>query len=122
MGGAVVVLDRSAEVRRVSSVGRLDLRQQYARLALVVNNTGNCSLELWQRHNRASRVPALCERQLNRDWVHAFGHPLLLEIFVNRQHHRGTLYLTASRSYVEDTLGPRRRRVSYTDEVQYLQN
>jgi hypothetical protein len=56
-----------------------------------------------------SRTLALCERRLIQDWKQAFGHPiLLLESFVDPQHHRGTLYQACNWEYVGDTRGFRR--------------
>jgi hypothetical protein len=83
-------------------------RQQYARLPLVANNARYCVLPLWHRPNVASRILALCERRLSRDWMAAFGHPIiLLETFVD-SHHRGTLYRAANWIHVGQTRGFRR--------------
>lgn len=93
-------------------------RQQYARLRLVANNTRYCVLPLWHRPNVATRVLALCERRLSRDWMAAFGHPVvLLETFVDSQH-RGTLYRAANWIHVGDTRGFRRIPGGYSAETQ----
>jgi hypothetical protein len=93
-------------------------RQQYARLRLLANNTRFCVLPEWHVKNLASRILALCERRLSRDWSEAFGHPIvLLETFVDAQH-RGTLYRAANWTYVGDSRGFRRIPGGYSPEAQ----
>jgi hypothetical protein len=93
-------------------------RQQYARLGLLANNTRFCVLPGWQVKNLASRTLALCERRLSRDWVDAFGHPIvLLETFVDTQH-CGTVYRAANWTYVGDSRGFRRVPGGYGPQAQ----
>lgn len=93
-------------------------RQQYARLPLVANNTRYCVLPSWHLPNVASRTLALCEQRISRDWMAAFGHPIvLLETFVDK-HHRGTLYRAANWTYVGETRGFRRVPGGYSSMVQ----
>lgn len=83
-------------------------RQHYARLRLVANNTRFCVLPAFQLPNVASRVLALCEHRISKDWTAAFGHPiLLLETFVDESR-RGTLYLAANWKHIGETRGFRR--------------
>lgn len=93
-------------------------RQQYARLRLLANNTRCCVLPGWNVKNVGSRVLALCEQRLSKDWTAAFGHPvLLLETFVDASH-RGTLYLAANWQYIGDTRGFRRVPGGYSTTTQ----
>lgn len=83
-------------------------RQQYARLQLLANNTRFCVLPTWRCPNLGSRILALCQRRISRDWCVTFGHPiLLLETFVDRRH-RGTVYQAANWTCVGETSGFRR--------------
>jgi hypothetical protein len=93
-------------------------RKQYARLRLVANNTRFCVLPAFQRPNVASRVLALCEHRISRDWNAAFGHPiLLLETFVDESR-RGTLYLAANWQHIGETRGFRRIPGGYSTHTQ----
>jgi hypothetical protein len=93
-------------------------RKQYARLRLVANNTRFCVLPAFQLPNVASRVLALCEHRLCRDWIAAFGHPiLLLETFVDESR-RGTLYLAANWQHIGETRGFRRIPGGYSTQTQ----
>jgi len=70
-----------------------------------------------ERHvpNLGSRILALCQRRLCRDWEESFGHPVvLLETFVDPQRFRGTIYKAANWLYVGNTKGFRRTRLGYT--------
>ena len=45
----------------------------------------------------ASKILALCARQLPTDWLQRYGYaPVLLETFVETQRHRGTCYEAAT--------------------------
>ncbi len=55
-----------------------DFRHQYDRLHLVANNSRFLILPEHHVANLASRVLALSERRLVRDWPERFGYPLLL--------------------------------------------
>jgi hypothetical protein len=93
-------------------------RQQYARLRLLANNARYCVLPSWHLPNVASRTLALCEQRISRDWIAAFGHPIvLLETFVDR-HHRGTLYRAANWTHVGETRGFRRIPGGYSSAAQ----
>ena len=74
-----------------------DFRHHYDRLHLIVNNRRLLILPEHHYPNLASRVLALCERQLVADWRARFGYPLLLlETFVDPRHFHGTLYHAAN--------------------------
>ena len=88
-----------------------DFRRQYDRLHLVANNSRFLILPDHHVANLASRVLALSERRLARDWQERFGYPLLLlETFVDPQRFHGTIYRAANWRYVGDTRGYRRTR------------
>ncbi len=56
--------------------------------------------------NLASRVLALSERRMARDWPERFGYPLLLlETFVDPQRFHGTIYRAANWQEVGETRG-----------------
>jgi hypothetical protein len=94
-----------------------DFRYQYDRLHLVANNSRFLILPEHHHRNLASRVLALCERRLVRDWPERFGYPLLLlETFVDPRHFHGTIYRAANWRYVGDTRGFRRTRAGYSDQ------
>ncbi|MGF1548778.1 MAG: Druantia anti-phage system protein DruA [Thiotrichales bacterium] len=91
-----------------------DFRHQYDRLHLVANNSRFLILPEHHHRNLASRVLALCEQRLVRDWQARFGYPpLLLETFVDPRYFRGTIYRAANWLYVGDTRGYRRTREGY---------
>jgi hypothetical protein len=92
-----------------------DLRHQYDRLKLIVNNSRFLILPDWHIPNVGSRILSLCQRRLNTDWQKTFGHPVvLLETFVDPQRFRGTVYRAANWLYVGNTQGFRRTRHGYT--------
>jgi len=92
-----------------------DFRYQYGRLKLIVNNSRFVIVPDWRVPNLASRILALCQRRLCRDWEETFGHPVvLLETFVDPQRFRGTIYKAANWLYVGNTKGFRRTRLGYT--------
>ncbi len=92
-----------------------DFRHQYDRLKLVVNNSRFLILPAWHVPNLGSRLLALCERRLARDWPENFGHPvLLLETFVDPQRFRGTVYKAANWVQVGNTRGYRRTTRGYS--------
>ena len=94
-----------------------DVRHQYDRLHLIANNSRFLILPGYHYPNLASRVLALCERRLVRDWQERFGYPLLLlETFVDPRRFHGTLYRAANWRYVGDTRGFRRTRAGYSDQ------
>jgi hypothetical protein len=92
-----------------------NLRHQYDRLKLIVNNSRFLILPDWHISNLGSRILSLCQRRLNTDWQKTFGHPVvLLETFVDPQRFQGTVYKAANWLYVGDTKGFRRIRQGYT--------
>jgi len=94
-----------------------DFRHQYDRLHLIANNSRFLILPDHHHRNLASRVLALAERRLVRDWPARFGYPLLLlETFVDPTRFQGTLYRAANWRYVGDTRGFRRTREGYSEQ------
>ncbi len=73
----------------------------------------------WHQPNLGSKVLALCERRLGRDWQERFGHPLLLlETFVDPQRFHGTVYRAANWACVGLTRGFRRSARGYSEQPQ----
>jgi uncharacterized protein YigA (DUF484 family) len=96
-----------------------DLRHQYDRLKLIVNNSRFLILPDWHVPNLGSRVLSLCQKRLDTNWQKAFGHPVvLLETFVDPQRFQGTVYKAANWLYVGNTKGFRRTRHGYTATAQ----
>ena len=93
-----------------------DARLQFGRLKLIANNSRFLILPDWHRPNLGSKVLALCERRLPRDWLERFGHPplLLLETFVDPQRFHGTVYRAANWTCVGLTQGFRRTGAGYS--------
>ena len=96
-----------------------NLRYQYDRLKLIVNNSRFLILPDWHVPNLGSRILSLCQRRLYRDWQEAFGHSVvLLETFVDPERFRGTVYKAANWIFVGNTKGFRRTRQGYTATAQ----
>src|SRR5512135_2721085 len=96
-----------------------DLRLQYDRLKLIVNNSRFLILPDWHLPNLGSRILSLCQRRLNGDWQKAFGHSvLMLETFVDPERFEGTVYRAANWFYVGQSKGYRRTRHGYTATAQ----
>lgn len=96
-----------------------DFRHQYDRLKLVANNSRFLILPDWHRRNLASRILSLCHKRIQGDWVHTFGHPLvLLETFVDPERFQGTVYQAANWLCVGYTQGFRRIRGGYSTTAQ----
>jgi hypothetical protein len=92
-----------------------DARVQFGRLKLIANNSRFLILPEWHHPNLGSKVLALCERRLPRDWLERFGHPLLLlETFVDPQRFHGTVYRAANWTCVGLTQGFRRTAQGYS--------
>ena len=92
-----------------------DARVQFGRLKLIANNSRFLILPDWHQPNLGSKVLALCERRLGRDWLERFGHPLLLlETFVDPQRFHGTVYRAANWTCVGLTQGFRRTAQGYS--------
>jgi len=92
-----------------------NFRQRYRRLKLVANNSRFLILPEWHAPNLGSRVLALCQRRVGRDWEETFGHGVvLLETFVDPERFRGTVYRAANWAYVGNTRGFRRTRLGYS--------
>jgi len=98
-------------VHCTGSLDRLELRHQYDRLKLIVNNSRFLILPDWHLPNLGSRILSLCQKRLNTDWQKIFGHPVvLLETFVDPQRFHGTVYKAANWLYLGNTKGFRRTR------------
>jgi Domain of unknown function (DUF4338)/DDE_Tnp_1-associated len=121
-GQWVVLLSFSAPAWKCAARDRWigwDFRHQYDRLHLIANNARFLILPGQHYPNLASRLLALCERRLARDWPERFGHPLwLLETFVDPRYFNGTIYRAANWAYVGDTRGFRRTREGYSATAQ----
>ncbi len=92
-----------------------DLRHQYDRLKLIVNNSRFLILPDWYLSNLGSRILSLCQRRLSADWQRVFGHSVvLLETFVDPQRCRGTVYRAANWILCGQTKGFSRIRHGYT--------
>ena len=95
-----------------------DLRHQYDRLKLVVNNSRFLILPNCHIPNLGSRVLSLCQKRVPSDWQETFCHPaVLLETFVDPQHFRGTVYRAANWLYVGNTKGFRRTGKGYSAKI-----
>ena len=89
-------------------------RHQYDRLRLVTNNSRFLILPDWHVPNMGSRILALCEKRVPRDWQERFGHPaVLLETFVDPSRFYGTVYKAANWTCVGLTKGYRRTTKGY---------
>jgi Druantia protein DruA len=96
-----------------------NFRQRYRRLKLVANNSRFLILPEWHAPNLGSRVLALCQKRVGRDWEESFGHRVvLLETFVDPVRFRGTIYRAANWIYVGNTRGFRRTRLGYSARAQ----
>lgn len=94
-------------------------RLQFGRLKLIANNSRFLILPDWHRPNLGSKVLALCEQRLARDWLARFGHPLLLlETFVDPERFHGTVYRAANWTCVGLTKGFRRTAGGYSAQSQ----
>ena len=118
----VALLSFSASALKCSARDRWigwDLRHQYDRLKLIVNNSRFLILPDWHLSNLGSRILSLCQRRLNSDWQKVFGHPVvLLETFVDPQRYRGTVYRAANWILCGETKGFSRIRHGYTTTAQ----
>jgi Druantia protein DruA/DDE_Tnp_1-associated len=114
----VALLSFSASALKCSARDRWigwDLRHQYDRLKLIVNNSRFLILPDWHLSNLGSRILSLCQRRLNADWQKLFGHPVvLLETFVDPERFQGTVYKAANWLYVGNSKGFRRIRHGYS--------
>lgn len=83
-------------------------------LQLVVNNARFLILPWIHSKGLASKILALCARQLPRDWQHRYGYsPALLETFVETQRHRGTCYKAANWINIGQTTGRGKKSKSH---------
>jgi hypothetical protein len=80
--------------------------QRQRNLQCVVNN-GRFLILPWVRvPGLASKILALCARQMPHDWYNRYGHrPLLLETLVDADRFRGTCYRAANWIHVGQTAG-----------------
>ena len=94
-------------------------RHRASRLKLLANNSRFLILPGWRVPNLGSRVLALCERALRRDWPLVFGHPLLLlETFVDPARFVGTVYRASNWTLAGTTQGFARTRQGYREHAQ----
>lgn len=114
----VALLSMSAAALKIGVRDRWigwDFRTQYDRLKLIANNSRFLILPEWHRPNLGSRVLALTERRIGRDWQERFGHPLfLLETFVDPRRFHGGVYRAANWTELGLTRGYRRTREGYS--------
>ena len=79
---------------------------QWQRLHLIVNNARFLMLPDIHIPNLASRILSLNLRRLSRDWVHVYGHPVLIaETFVDTGRFTGACYKAANWLYLGQTSG-----------------
>ena len=72
-----------------------------------------------QSREAGSRVLALCQKRLAKDWEETFGHGvLLLETFVDPERFRGTVYRAANWVYGGNTRGFCRTHLGYSASPQ----
>ena len=84
-------------------------QHQTDRLKLIANNSRFLILPNHHYPNLATRVLAGCRRRIQGDWLERFSQPLLmLETFVDTDHHQGTIYLADNWTMVGTTRGYRR--------------
>jgi hypothetical protein len=79
---------------------------QWQRLHLIANNSRFLILPGIHIPNLASRVLSLNLRRLSKDWVHVYGHPVLIaETFVDTGLFTGACYKAANWLYLGQTSG-----------------
>ncbi len=92
---------------------------QFRRLRYVTNNQRFCVLPGQSRPNLASAVLSRVLRRLSSDFVHIYGHPVLLvETFTDPMRHAGTCYKAANFTRVGESLGYGRRNGAYVHHGQ----
>lgn len=120
-GEWVAVLSFSASSLKCGARDRWigwEARLQFGRLKLIANNSRFLILPDWHQPNLGSKVLALCERRMPRDWLERFGHPLLLlETFVDPQRFHGTVYRAANWTCLGLTQGFRRTAGGYSAQA-----
>ena len=80
--------------------------QRTKRLNEVVNNSRFLILPWVHVKNLASKVLALCIKQLPQDWQTIYSYkPVLIETFVEKERFLGTCYKAANWRYIGDTQG-----------------
>ena len=88
--------------------------QRIQRLNEIVNNTRFLILPWVHVKNLASKVLALCAKQLPQDWQTIYSYkPVLIETFVEKDRFHGTCYKAANWSYIGDTQGRGKRDRNY---------
>ena len=91
-----------------------DRALQWRRLHLIANNVRFLILPGWHQPNLASRLLALNQKRLSRDWELYYGHPVLLaETFVDSARFRGTCYRAAGWQVLGQTRGFAKRNRRY---------
>ena len=79
---------------------------QWQRLHLIANNSRFLILPNIHIPNLASKILSLNLRRLPRDWVHVYGHPVLIaETFVDTGRFTGACYKAANWRYLGQTSG-----------------
>jgi len=93
-------------------------------LQLIVNNSRFLILPWVRVKSLASKILAMCTRQLPVDWERLYGfRPLLLETLVDTERFRGTCYRAANWIYLGQTTGRGRmdrRHVRHGEAVKDL--
>lgn len=79
---------------------------QWQRLHLIANNSRFLILPDIHIPNLASKILSLNLRRLSRDWVHVYGHPVLIaETFVDTERFTGACYKASNWFYLGQTSG-----------------
>jgi hypothetical protein len=91
--------------------------QRKRRRALVVNNSRFLILSDAHHSNLATRVMRLCLDRLSSDWLHSYGHEVLLaESFVDPTLFRGTCYRAGGWLHLGQTKGWSRSRSDFYEQ------
>lgn len=91
--------------------------QRKRRRALVVNNSRFLILSDAHHPNLATRVMRLCLERLSADWLHSYGHEVLLaESFVDATLFRGTCYRAGGWLHLGQTKGWSRSRSDFYEQ------
>jgi hypothetical protein len=92
---------------------------QFCGLRYVTNNQRFCVLPNESRPNLTSAIRSRVLRMLSSDFLHVYGHPVLLvATFTNSMRHVGTCYKAANFLRAGETLGYGRRNGAYVHHGQ----
>ena len=95
-----------------------DAPARQRRLGYVANNTRFLILPWVNVPHLASHVLGRIARQLSKDWMHKYGHPIyLLETFVDTSRFKGTCYRAANWRQVGQTTGRTRQNKSHDPQA-----